>query len=150
MWIRKNLVVFSLLCSLRHENKMMTADSRMAAVVTSTTAHHSLFSSGLLFLLFMVRGKNNKISHCASKQEFFRSGHSCDPKDLLPLLFSPFPVSNQPSFLGPCASCCLQALFFFPFTFFSPSPLVSGHCRPSSFPWLNQQHSSFVSTSLSQ
>lgn len=54
---------------------------------------------------------------------FFGSEHSCDQKYPLPLLFSPFPGFSQPSFSGPCASCCLLELFFSHFT----HPLTPTH-----------------------
>lgn len=122
---RKAVIWFSLLRSLAHENKMRPGDSWNAdcTAVTTTTALNPCCGK-LLFRLFTVWGKNNKMFLCASKQDFFQSEHSCDPKSLLPLLLSPFPGSSQPSFSRPCASCCLLAVFFpvliFFFFFFSP------------------------------
>lgn len=62
--------------------------------------------------LFVVLGRNNKNLLCFKTDCFFQSNNSCDSKSLLPFHLSPFPESNQPSFSGPCASCCLLVMFF--------------------------------------
>lgn len=62
--------------------------------------------------LYSLTKEQQKVFLCFKTRFFLQSVHSCDPKSLLPLLLSPFPGFNQPSFSGPCASCCLLAVFF--------------------------------------
>lgn len=58
--------------------------------------------------------KKNKMSCCfkTDPPPPHQSNNSCDSNSLLPFHPSPFPESNQPSSLGPCASCCLLVMFF--------------------------------------
>lgn len=70
-------------------------------------------SAHTVLSLYRPRERTTKrLSEPPNRIFFFQSEHSCDQKYLLPLLFSPFPGFSQPSFSGPCASCCLLELFF--------------------------------------
>lgn len=83
------------------------------AAVTDTTPLNPRCST-LAFRPFTGRGKNNRTSLCASKQNFFfffQFAHSCDLEYPLPLFSSPFPGSSHSSFREPCASCCLLPMF---------------------------------------
>lgn len=63
--------------------------------------------------LYGLGKEQQNVSLSTSKQIFFFSLNTAViQKSLLPFLLSPFPASSQPSFSGPCASCCLLAVFF--------------------------------------
>lgn len=102
------------------ENKTRTAESWNADCTAVTTTTTLSPRSGKLcsFASLWCEERTTKSVSVLQNRIYTVWTH---PKSLLPTLLSLFPASNQPSFSGPCASCCLLAVFFPVLIFFSSS-----------------------------
>lgn len=119
-----------------------TGDVWNADCVTDTSMSTVAYSAHLLRGGLKKKTKQDTVSLWV--KTFFSQNAAADPKSPLPLL-SLFPESNQSSFSGPCASCCL--VMFFPVLIFSPLWTCAveqwsgdGHFSPPSFLWLERRH----------